>query len=46
VPFNSILFISSSIYMPLIKLALLTLYNLSYLNASLTFNNIVIARFK
>jgi hypothetical protein len=45
-PFNSVLFISFSIYIPLIGLALLTLYNPSYLNASLTFNNILIARFK
>jgi hypothetical protein len=45
-PFNSILFIPFNIYILLIKLALLTLYNPSYLNASLTFNNILIARFK
>jgi hypothetical protein len=32
--------------MPLIKLALLTLYNPRYLNTSLTFNNILIEHFK
>jgi hypothetical protein len=32
--------------MPLIRFALLTLYSPSYLNASLTFNDILIARFK
>jgi hypothetical protein len=45
-PFNNILFISSNIYIPLSKLALLILYNPSYLTASLIFNNILIVYFK